>query len=117
MENTKNTEKIIGIEKAFFSGLHSEFGKLLNMLSKNNKNIDGKVLFNNLLLINKQIIELENSINHLNNKLRIENIFKNENNDNTIETVNNYSKDIETINKFKPLMIYYRLLLDINKID
>ena len=56
-------------------------------------------------------------INHLNNKLRNENIFKNENNDNTIETVNNYSKDIETINKFKPLMIYYRLLLDINKID
>jgi len=113
----ENTDKIIGIEKAFFSGLHSEFDKLLNLLSKNNKNIEGKSLLDTLLLINKQIIELENSINHLNNELRIETILKNEENEKTIDTVNNYSKDIETINKFKPLMIYYRLLLDINKID
>ena len=92
-------DKIIELEKNIFSNLQSEFSKLLNNL-KNNKIKKDKL--EQLIVINKQLLELENSIINLKQNLDIV--------DN--ECLKEYEKDKKVIETFKPFMFYHRLLLN-----
>ena len=99
---------IIKLEKTLFSSLHSKFQKLLNQLNNSNKNSNNYL--NKILLINKQILILENMINELKYDI-IKDSDNLDNLDNSDE-LNEHLKDIDTIEVFKPYMLYYRLLLD-----
>jgi len=100
---------IIELEKGLFSNLQSEFYKFINSL----KNIsDTKQFSEKIILLNEQMRLLENMLY----ELKID-IYTNNTNNNYIsikEQLNDYEKDQKIIDKFKPLMIYSRLLLDLS---
>ena len=108
--NNKNLN-LIQIEKNQFSSLQSEFFKLTNTLSKN---------INSINSINSKILELENLIKNLRITLNNNSNTQIKNKNNKIE-LENHTKDLHTIEHFKPYMIYYRMMLDIidtnNKIE
>ena len=99
---------IIELEKGLFSNLQSEFYKFINSLKNNS---DTKQLSEKIILLNEQMRLLENMLY----ELKIDIYTNNTNNDSSIkEQLNDYEKDQKIIDKFKPLMIYSRLILDIS---
>lgn len=92
-------DKIIEFEKNIFSNLQSEFSKLLNNLKNNKINKDK---LDQLIVINKQLLELETNIINLKQNLDI--VDK--------ESLKDYEKDKKVIETFKPFMLYHRLLLN-----
>ena len=100
---------IIELEKGLFSNLQSEFYKFINSL-KNNR--DTKQFSEKIILLNEQMRLLENMLY----ELKID-IYRNNTHNNSIsvkQQLNDYEKDKKIIEKFKPLMIYYRLILDLS---
>ena len=99
---------IIELEKGLFSNLQSEFYKFINSLKNNS---DTKQFSEKIILLNEQMRLLENMLY----ELKIDIYTNNTNNDSSIkEQLNDYEKDQKIIDKFKPLMIYSRLILDIS---
>jgi len=100
---------IIELEKGLFSNLQSEFYKFINSLKNNS---DNKHLSEKIILLNEQMRLLENMLY----ELKID-IYSNNTHNTSIsvkEQLNDYEKDKKIIEKFKPLMIYYRLILDLS---
>ena len=100
---------IIELEKGLFSNLQSEFYKFINSLKNNS---DTKQFSEKIILLNEQMRLLENMLY----ELKID-IYRNNTHNNSIyvkEQLNDYEKDKKIIEKFKPLMIYYRLILDLS---
>ena len=94
------------IEKSLFSSIQSEYYKLDNILKK--KKLD-KDLLNNLNSINNDVMALEIKIK----QIRLSLIDKDNDLSNGMnEKDNSDMKDIKTIENFKSLMIYYRMMLD-----
>ena len=99
---------IIELEKGLFSNLQSEFYKFITSLKNNS---DTKQFSEKIILLNEQMRLLENMLY----ELKIDIYTNNTNNDSSIkEQLNDYEKDQKIIDKFKPLMIYSRLLLDLS---
>ena len=90
---------LVKTERILFSGLQSEFYKLINE-SKLNKKNDKKFL-KQILLINTKILELENIIRDI----RVEN------SDVDID-LEEYSKDEKVLDFFKPYIFFYRNMLN-----
>ena len=90
---------LVKTERILFSGLQSEFYKLINE-SKLNKKNDKKFL-EQILLINTKILELENIIRDI----RVEN------SDVDID-LEEYSKDEKVLDFFKPYIFFYRNMLN-----
>jgi hypothetical protein len=101
---------IIELEKGLFSNLQSEFYKFINSLKNNS---DNKHLSEKIILLNEQMRLLENMLY----ELKID-IYSNNTNNNTSlflkEQIDDYEKDKKVIEKFKPFMLYYRLILDVS---
>jgi len=98
-------DNIIQFEHVVFSNLQSEFQKLLNAMKKS-KNTS---VLNKILVLNEQMKMLENMMYEL--KIDIYSNNTSLNSDNK-ELLDDYSKNQDVIDKFKPLMLYYRLLLN-----
>ena len=98
-------ENIVHFEIALFSNLQSEFQKLINVLKKStNTNTLKKIL-----VLNEQMRLLENMMYELKIDIYSNNTSLNSDNQ---DILNDYSKHQEVIDKFKPLMLYYRFLLN-----
>lgn len=90
---------LVKTERILFSGLQSEFYKLINNC-KLNKNQNQKFL-KQILLINRKILELENIIRDIrvgNSDLDID--------------LEEYSKDEKVLDFFKPYIFFYRNMLN-----
>jgi hypothetical protein len=95
---------IIELEKGLFSSLQSEFYKFINSLENN---INNKKVSDKIIILNEQMRLLENMLYELKIDIYSNNSIK-------TESLQDYNKDKIVIEKFKPLMIYYRLLLDLS---
>ena len=89
---------IVKTERILFSGLQSEFYKLINVLDK--PKLNSRIL-KQILLINNKILELENIIRDI----RVEN------SDIDLD-LEEYSKDEKVLDFFKPYIIFYRNMLN-----
>jgi len=98
-------DSIVHFEAALFSNLQSEFQKLMNALQKSTNTHTLK----KILLLNEQMRLLENMMYELKIDIYSNNTSLNSDNKQMIE---DYSKHQEVIDKFKPLMLYYRFLLN-----
>ena len=98
-------DSIVHFEAALFSNLQSEFQKLMNALKKSTNTHTLK----KILLLNEQMRLLENMMYEL--KIDIYSNNTSLNSDNK-QLLDDYSKDQDVIDKFKPLMLYYRFLLN-----
>lgn len=100
---------ILDIEQNLFSNLQSEFYKLNNYFKKDNYILNNTNVYNELYSLNSDMLKLENKIKEL--RISISKDIKS--NDTVLEKeIENHEKDKLVIEKFKPLMIYYRLMLD-----
>ena len=102
---------IIELEKGLFSNLQSEFYKFINSLKTNS---DTKQFSEKIILLNEQMRLLENMLYELKIDIYTNNTNNNYNYISIKEQLNDYEKDQKIIDKFKPLMIYSRLLLDLS---
>ena len=93
-------------EKELFSGLQSNYHKLLNILKKN-KIVNNSNNFQQLLEINNLIDILNSKIINLNENINIE--TNSNGNLNIIKTIHNDNKAIKDI---IPILFMYRLLLN-----
>lgn len=94
------------IEKSLFSSIQSEYYKLDNILKK--KKLD-KNLLNNLNSLNNDVMALELKIK----QVRLSLLDKDKYLSNGMnEKDKSDLKDIKTIENFKSIMIYYRMMLD-----
>ena len=98
-------DSIVHFETALFSNLQSEFQKLMNTLKKSTNTHTLK----KILLLNEQMRLLENMMYELKIDIYSNNTSLNLDNK---ELLDNYSKDQAVIDKFKPLMLYYRFLIN-----
>ena len=89
---------IVKTERILFSGLQSEFYKLINVLDK--PKLNSRIL-KQILLINNKILELENIIRDI--RVEISDL------DIDLEE---YSKDEKVLDFFKPYIIFYRNMLN-----
>ena len=89
---------IVKTERILFSGLQSEFYKLINVLDK--PKLNSRIL-KQILLINNKILELENIIRDI----RVEN------SDIDLD-LEEYSKDEKVLDFFKPYIFFYRNMLN-----
>ena len=100
---------IVDLEKGLFSNLQSEFYKFINVLDKNNIDLDDLYL-KKIIIFNEHMRLLENMIYELKmDKLRISNKIDYRN---TNELIDDYNKNQKVLDYFKPFMIYYRFLID-----
>ena len=90
---------LVKTERILFSGLQSEFYKLINESKLNKKN--NKKFLKQILMINTKILELENIIRDI----RVEN------SDIDID-LEEYSKDEKVLDFFKPYIFFYRNMLN-----
>jgi hypothetical protein len=101
-------DKILDIEKNLFSNIQSEFYKLNNYLKKEDYMFNNKNIYNQLYDLNSDMLKLENKIK----ELRIT-ISKDTPKDTILEEeIDNHEKDKLVIERFKPLMLYYRFMMD-----
>jgi len=98
-------DSIVHFETALFSNLQSEFQKVMNVLQKSTNTHTLK----KILLLNEQMRLLENMLYELKIDIYSDNTSLNSTN---TELLDNYYKDQTIIDKFKPLMLYYRFLLN-----
>jgi len=95
-------DNIIQFETALFSNLQSEFQKLINAMNKSTNTSTLK----KILVLNEQMRLLENMMY----ELKID-IYSNNTSLNS-DIIDDYYKNQDVIDKFKPLMLYYRFLLN-----
>ena len=93
-------------EKELFSGLQSNYHKLLNILKKN-KIVNNSNNFQQLLEINNLIDILNSKIINLN-----ENINKETNRIGNLNIINTIHNDNKAIKDIIPILFMYRLLLN-----
>ena len=97
--------KVSSILQSNFSDLHSEFSKLMFLVKNNKKN------YNNydkcIIQINNDIKELEIKLIEIKQKIFSENT-KEKLSDNELSDL---EKDNLVLEKFKPLMLTYRMML------
>jgi hypothetical protein len=98
-------DNIIQFERALFSNLQSEFQKLLNAMNKSTNTSTLK----KILVLNEQMRLLENMMYELKIDIYSNNTSLNSYNK---ELLDDHSKNQDVIDKFKPLMLYYRFLLN-----
>ena len=92
---------LVKTEQILFSGLQSEFHKLINILAKKEPSKMKSKLLKQILLINTKILELENMVRDI----RIES--------SEIDfDLEEYSKDEKVLDFFKPYIIFYRNMLN-----
>ena len=103
MSNLSNLE--IGL----FSNLQSEFHKFINVLD-NQPNKCNEHYLKKILLLNEHMRLLENMIYEL--KIDIYSNSSSSTLDKTTDELDNYEKNQRVIDKFKPFMLYYRLMMD-----
>lgn len=102
---------ITKLEKYMFSNLQREFDKLENSLKKKNIFISKKNnLFKELYNLNYEMLCLENRIKSL--RIKINNKYDFELDDTENEEIEDHEKDKKIIELFKPLMLYYRMILN-----
>ena len=104
MDNIRN------IEQTLFSSVQSEYYKLDNILKKNT-NID-KSLVNKINRINNDFLSLELKLKELRLSLLNEKEKELEQGSNILNEDSADLKDIQALEKFKPLIFYYRMMLD-----
>ena len=101
MSNLDLDLDLIKTERILFSGLQSEFYKLINKSKLNNNQNQNQKFLKQILLINRKILELENLIRDI----RVEN------SDIDID-LEEYSKDEKVLDFFKPYIFFYRNMLN-----
>ena len=99
--------EIRNLEVSLFSNLHSEFNKFINVLD-NSQNKCKDDYLKKIIILNEHMRKLENMIY----ELKID-IYSNRKSDISIsKELEDYEKDQQVIDKFKPFMLYYRCLID-----
>ena len=99
------------LEKGLFSNLQSEFYKFINVTERHPNKCSDRYL-KKIIIMNEHMRLLENMIHEL--KM---DIYTNRPIDTSIDAridneIENYDKDKMVLDYFKPIMIYYRLLLN-----
>ena len=94
---------LVKTEQIFFSGLQSEFQKLINVLrgKETSKLTQNQKFLKQILLINTKMLELENIVRDI----RVEN-------SEVDFDLEEYSKDETVLDFFKPYIIFYRNILN-----
>ena len=102
-------KNIYNIEKDLFSLVHSEFDKMLYNINNNKNKITNKEL-SMFMELNKEILNIRNLMENINNSL----LKKNKPNltCKDIEKMESYDKDNKSIKAFLPYLIYFRMMLD-----
>ena len=108
MEKVLNTQ--YNLTKNLSNNLHSDFDKLFNLLNSI-ENMENKEILLRILKINSSINNLQNEIHDLKIQLlksKNKTIVSND----ITELLSDEIKDNLVLEYFKPLIIYYRMLLD-----
>ena len=100
---------LTALENGLFSNLQSEFNKFINVLDTTPNKCNEQSL-KKIILLNEQMRILENMIYEL--KIDIYSNRISSTADKDLAELDEHEKNQQVIDKFKPFMLYYRLMMD-----